>query len=45
MWLEDEKSLEEKLKVMKENNLAGTAVWKLGFENASVWELILKYVN
>lgn len=45
MWLEDEKSLEEKLKVMKENNLAGTAVWKLGFENAGVWELILKYVN
>ena len=45
MWLEDEQSLEEKLKVMKENNLAGTAVWKLGFENASVWELILKYVN
>lgn len=45
MWLEDEKSLEEKLKVMKENKLAGTAVWKLGFENASVWELILKYVN
>lgn len=45
MWLEDEKSLEEKLKVMKENHLAGVATWKLGFENASVWELILKYVN
>lgn len=45
MWLEDLQSLEEKLKVMKENNLAGTAVWKLGFESQDLWELILKYVN
>lgn len=45
IWLEDEQSLEEKLKLMKENKLAGTAAWALGLEDAEVWQLILKYVN
>ena len=45
IWLEDEAALEEKLKLMKEYKLAGTAAWRLGFEKPSVWELILKYVN
>ena len=45
IWVEDEKSIEEKLKVMKTNKLAGTAVWKLGFETQGLWDLILKYVN
>lgn len=45
IWIEDAKSIEEKLKVMKANKLAGTAVWKLGFETPKLWDLILKYVN
>lgn len=45
MWLEDFESLEEKLKIMKEHNLAGVASWKLGQENSGVWDLILQYVN
>lgn len=45
MWVENEKSLEEKLKVMKQNNLAGAAYWKLGLERASAWDTIIKYVN
>ena len=45
IWLEDENSLEPKLKLMKENKLAGTAAWALGQENADIWNLILKYVN
>lgn len=45
VWLEDEVALEEKLKLMKEYQLAGVASWRLGFESSSVWELILKYVN
>lgn len=45
IWLEDASSLEVKLQLMKEYNLAGTAAWKLGFETADIWELILKYVN
>lgn len=40
VWLEDEQSLGVKLNVMQMNNLAGTAAWKLGFERASVWDVI-----
>lgn len=45
IWLEDAQSLEAKLQLMKEYNLAGTAAWKLGFETSDIWDLILKYVN
>lgn len=45
IWLEDSQSLEEKLKVIKSNNLAGVAEWSLGMEDSSVWDLILQYVN
>ena len=45
IWLEDGQSLEEKLKVIKANNLAGVAEWSLGMEDSSVWDLILQYVN
>lgn len=45
IWLEDNASLEEKLKLMKSSNLAGVAEWKLGWENTGVWDLILQYVN
>lgn len=45
IWIENEASLEEKLKVMKEHGLAGAAYWKLGFERAFAWDTIIKYVN
>lgn len=45
IWLEDEVAVEEKLKLMKENKLAGTAFWALGQEDPSIWNLIIKYVN
>lgn len=45
IWIENEASLEEKLKVMKEHSLAGAAYWKLGFERSSAWDTIVKYVN
>lgn len=45
MWLEDEKSIEDKLKVISENDVAGIAGWKLGLEDDSVWNLIIKYIN
>ena len=45
IWLEDSQSLEEKLKVIKANNLAGVAEWCLGMEGSGVWDLILQYVN
>lgn len=43
MWLEDETSLEWKLKYMDEYKLAGASYWRLGFENDSIWTLISKY--
>lgn len=45
IWIENEASLEEKLKVMKENSLAGAAYWKMGLERISAWDTIIKYVN
>ena len=45
IWLEDEQSIEAKLQLMKDYNLAGTAAWKLGFEDADIWNTIQKYVN
>ena len=45
VWLEDKDSLEDKLQLMKDHELAGVASWRLGFENMETWELILKYVN
>ena len=45
IWLEDEQSIEEKLKLMKEYQLAGVSAWALGQESPEVWNLIQKYVN
>lgn len=45
IWLENTRSIEEKLKLMKEYKLAGTAAWKLGFETPDIWDVISKYVN
>ncbi len=45
MWMEEERSIEEKLKLMKQYELAGAASWKLGFERPGIWDIILKYVN
>ena len=45
IWLEDADSLEEKLKVINENELAGIAEWSLGMENQAVWNLIRSYLN
>lgn len=45
IWMEDAASLEEKLKVMQQNQLAGGAFWKLGLETSNVWDTIIKYIN
>lgn len=45
IWLEEEKSIAEKLKLVKKYELGGVAAWKLGYERASIWDVILKYVN
>ena len=45
MWLEDATSLEEKMKAATEKDVAGLAFWKLGLDNSSVWDTIIKYTG
>lgn len=45
IWLEEERSIEEKAKLIKEYELAGIASWRLGYEKKEIWDVILKYVN
>ena len=43
IWFEEEKSIEAKMQVIQENDVAGVAGWKLGLEKSSVWPVISKY--
>ncbi len=45
VWLEDADSIQVKLNVMRNYDLAGVAEWRLGLENSSVWDEIAAYVN
>lgn len=45
IWMEDEQSMEEKLKVIQSADLAGVAEWKLGFERADIWSLISENIE
>ena len=45
MWLEDEASIEAKLKLMQEQKLAGAAFWSSDLDNTSIWDVIIKYIN
>lgn len=45
MWLEDEKSVEEKMKIIYEADVAGVGAWKLGLEKEEVWNVIIRYMN
>ncbi|MDR1699703.1 MAG: hypothetical protein LBR68_00740 [Lachnoclostridium sp.] len=40
IWLEEERSLSEKLIAVQEKQMAGVAFWKLGFERAGIWSVI-----
>lgn len=45
MWLEEDASIEAKMQLIHEANVAGVSAWKLGLEKPSVWNVIIKYVN
>ena len=40
LWMEEETSLGLKMDLIGEYGLAGVACWKLGFEPASIWEVV-----
>lgn len=40
MWLEDEFSINNRLNVIKENNLKGIAIYKLGYENDDLIKIL-----
>ncbi len=40
MWIEDEKSLKEKISLIKNNNLAGVASWEKGMETDNFWTFL-----
>ena len=42
---ETEESLAAKINVMKAKDIAGVAVWRLGYETKDVWQMISAYVN
>jgi len=45
MWQEEDTSIEEKMKVIYNADVAGVAEWKLGLEKPSVWDVIIRYLN
>ncbi len=45
VWLEEEKSLEEKLKAIQALGVHNVSFWRLGFEKSEVWNTIAEYIN
>lgn len=43
IWLEDENSIEERMKISRKYDVAGIACWKRGHEKEGVWDIINKY--
>jgi spore germination protein len=42
VWFENEVTLQTKLDLVKNYNLAGVCIWRLGFENEKFWQRIIK---
>jgi len=45
LWAETEKSLGVKINVMKVRDIAGVAVWRLGYGTKDAWQMISAYMN
>ena len=45
IWVEDVTSIEEKMKLISREDLAGCASWKLGLEDPEVWHVIASYLE
>ena len=40
IWLENKKSIEEKLKIIMAADVAGVGAWRIGYEDPEVWPII-----
>ena len=45
VWLEEEKSLAEKLKAITALGIHNVSFWRLGFEKSEVWNAVAEYIN
>ncbi len=45
IWMEDEESIAEKMKLIVQYDLAGMAAWRLGLERSSAWDVINSYLG
>lgn len=45
IWLEEEKSLEAKLKLVEKDKVAGIAFWKLGLERKEAWNSVTDWLK
>ena len=45
LWAETEESIQVKLNVMQNKEIAGVAVWQISYGTLEAWELINAYVN
>lgn len=45
IWLEDEESITEKMKLIQKYDLAGVASWQLGYQRNTVWEIMAQYLQ
>ena len=45
IWVEDAASIENKVKLIANYQLAGVSAWRLGSETSDIWNTIVKYTN
>ncbi len=45
IWVEDEKSLEEKLNLVSKYNLGGASYWEYGRASSSIWNLVANKIK
>lgn len=45
IWLEEENSIEEKLKSVTEGGIYNVSFWRLGLEKTEVWNTVAGYIN
>ncbi|PAB58669.1 glycosyl hydrolase family 18 protein [Anaeromicrobium sediminis] len=45
IWIEDKKSIEEKVNLAEKYDIAGICAWRKGFEKNEVWEVFEEYLK